>query len=118
MTYYVYMLTNKSRTVLYIGVTNSLEDRMRWHWNSERDSFVKRYILDRLVCYEEYADIREAIAREKQLKTWSREKKNDLVRRENLKWEDLYVRIFRREDARSLDSARDDTSGVSNCRCR
>ena len=94
MTYYVYMLTNKGRTVLYIGVSNSLETRMWWHWNTEKHSFVKRYNLDRLVYYEEYADVRDAIAREKQLKRWSRDKKNDLVRRLNPKWEDLFVRMF------------------------
>ena len=94
MTYYVYMLTNKGRTVLYIGVSNGLEGRMWWHWNTEKQSFVKRYNLDRLVYYEEYADVGEAIAREKQLKRWSREKKNHLVRRLNPKWMDLFVRMF------------------------
>ena len=94
MTFYVYMLTNRSRVVLYIGVTNGLESRMWWHWNAENNSFVKRYKLDRLVYYEEYADVRDAITREKQLKRWSREKKNDLVRRLNPRWSDLYVRMF------------------------
>ena len=94
MTYYIYMLTNKGGTVLYIGVTNSLENRMAWHWNTKKNSFVKRYNLDRLVYYEEYGDVGDAIAREKQLKRWGREKKNDLVRRLNPKWEDLYVRMF------------------------
>jgi putative endonuclease len=94
MTYYVYLLTNKGRTVLYIGVTNELENRMWWHWNTEKHSFVKRYNLNRLVYYEEYADVGDAIAREKQLKRWSREKKNDLVRRLNPTWQDLYVRMF------------------------
>ena len=88
------MLTNKGRTVLYIGVSNSLQNRMRFHWSTEKNSFVKRYKLDRLVYYEEYADVRAAIAREKQLKSWRREKKNDLVRRLNPKWEDLYMRMF------------------------
>ena len=77
------MLTNQSRVVLYIGMTNELENRMQWHWNTEKFAFVKRYNLDRLVYYEEYADVRDAIAREKQLKRWRRGKKNDLVRRLN-----------------------------------
>jgi len=88
------MLTNKSRGVLYIGVSNRLQGRMWRHWNTEKHSFVKRYNLDRLVYYEQYAAVRDAIAREKQLKRWRREKKNDLVRRLNPKWQDLYVRMF------------------------
>jgi putative endonuclease len=94
MTFYIYMLTNRSRVVLYIGVTNNLESRMWWHSNTKAPSFVKRYKLSRLVYFEEYNDIRDAIAREKQLKNWSREKKNDLVRQLNPKWEDLGVRMF------------------------
>jgi putative endonuclease len=88
------MLTNRSRVVLYIGVTSSLEDRLWHHSNTVTNSFVKRYKLDPLVYYELYDDIREAIAREKQLKHWRREKKNDLVRRLNPKWEDLGMRMF------------------------
>jgi predicted GIY-YIG superfamily endonuclease len=75
------MLTNRSRVVLYIGVTNSLEGRLWWHWNTEKNSFVKKYKLDRLVYYEAYDDICDAIAREKQLKRWRRE-------------EDLGTRMF------------------------
>ena len=88
------MLTNRSRVVLYIGVTNDVEGRLWWHQNTEKNSFVKKYKLNRLINYEEYADIRDAIAREKQLKHWSREKKNDLVRRLNPKWEDLGTKMF------------------------
>ena len=80
--------------MLYIGVTNDLENRMRWHFNTEKKSFVKKYKLNRLVYYEEYAHVLDAIAREKQLKHWSREKKNDLVRRLNPRWEDLGARMF------------------------
>ncbi|MFL6515075.1 MAG: GIY-YIG nuclease family protein [Chthoniobacterales bacterium] len=83
MTYYVYMLTNRSRVVLYIGVTNSLEGRLWWHHNTEKNSFVKKHKLDRLIFYEQYGDVRDAIAREKQLKHWRREKKNELVRELN-----------------------------------
>ena len=94
MTYYVYMLSNRSRVVLYIGVTNSLEARLWHHSNTEKSTFVKKYKLDRLVYYEIYHDIRDAIAREKQLKSWRREKKNDLIRRFNPTWEDLGMRMF------------------------
>ena len=88
------MLTNRSGVVLYIGVTNDLENRLQWHFNTEKKSFVKKYKLNRLVYYEEYQQVVDAIAREKQLKHWNREKKNDLVRRLNPKWEDLGLRMF------------------------
>ena len=94
MTSYIYMLTNRSRVVLYIGVTNSLEGRLWYHRNTVTNSFVKKYKLDRLVYYELYHGIRDAIAREKQLKHWRREKKNDLVRSLNPKWDDLGMRMF------------------------
>jgi len=58
------MLTNRSRVVLYIGVTNNLVGRLWWHWNTEKNSFVKKYKLDRLVYYEQYQYVRDAIARE------------------------------------------------------
>ena len=108
MTYYVYMLTNRSRVVLYIGVTHSLQGRMWHHANTAKNSFVKKYKLDRLVCYEVYHDIRDAIAREKQLKHWSRGKKNDLVRRFESEMGGSVYENVRREHAGSLDFARDD----------
>ena len=88
------MIANRSRTVLYIGVTNSIERRLWYHTNTAGDSFTKRYKVDRIVYYESYRDIRHAIAREKEIKGWHREKKNELVRRLNPKWEDLGVRMF------------------------
>jgi putative endonuclease len=88
-TYYVYMMTNRSRAVLYTGVTNSLESRLWFHANNEGRSFTKRYKIDRLVYYESYDDPRDAISREKEIKGWRRQKKNDLVRKLNPKWEDL-----------------------------
>jgi putative endonuclease len=94
MSYSVYMLTNRSRVVLYIGVTNNLESRMWWHEHTEKDSFVKRYKLNRIVYYETYDDVRDAIAREKQIKHWRREKKNHLVRQLNPLWQDLSADLF------------------------
>jgi putative endonuclease len=88
-TYYVYMMTNRSRTVLYTGMTNSLESRLWFHANNGGRGFTKRYKIDRLVYYESYDDPRDAISREKEIKGWRREKKNDLVWRLNPKWEDL-----------------------------
>ena len=105
-TYYVYMLTNRSRVVLYIGVTNSLERRLWFHSNAEADTFVKRYNLDRLVYYESYENPSDAIAREKKLKGWRREKKNALVETKNPKWNNLGQELFDPASARSLDRLR------------
>lgn len=73
------MMTNRTRSVLYTGITNSLERRIRFHRNSENKSFTKTYKVDRLVYYEHFNEARYAIAREKEIKGWRREKKNDLV---------------------------------------
>ena len=88
------MVTNRSRVVLYTGVTNNLERRVWEHQNSAVRGFSKQYKLDRLVYYENYPDARSAIGREKEIKGWRREKKNELVRKLNPKWEDLGRRLF------------------------
>ena len=95
-TFYVYMLCNRSRTVLYTGVTNSLERRLWFHANAKPGSFAKRYRCDRLVYYESFNTARDAIAREKEIKGWRREKKNDLVRTLNPSWKDLRAELFDR----------------------
>ena len=79
--YYVYILTNKTKTVLYIGVTNNLKKRLYQHKNPEvsSKSFTARYKVFYLVYYEFFKDVNQAIAREKQLKKWRREKKNKLI---------------------------------------
>jgi putative endonuclease len=87
-------MTNRSRVVLYTGITNSLERRLWFHSNSSPRSFTKRYKVDRLVYYERFDNPRHAISREKEFKGWRREKKNDLVRTLNLTWEDLGERLF------------------------
>lgn len=87
--YYVYILTNKSNDVLYIGVTNNLSRRLREHKNEEIEGFTKRYHLHKLVFYEEFSNINDAIACEKKLKRWKRDKKNTLVESINPTWEDL-----------------------------
>lgn len=86
--YYVYILASKSRT-LYIGVTNNLEVRIRQHRNGTFGGFTSEYKIHRLVYYERFTWIHSAIAREKQLKRWRREKKVWLIERENPTWEDL-----------------------------
>ena len=92
--FYVYMMTNRSRSVLYTGMTNSLERRIWVHRNSENKSFTKTYKVDRLVYFEHFNEARYAIAREKEIKGWRREKKNDLVRTLNPSWRDLRQEIL------------------------
>jgi putative endonuclease len=92
--YYVYILTNKTRTTVYIGVTNDLATRLDQHQGAEVKSFTKKYRLTKLVYYEIFSDIRDAIAREKQLKGWRREKKNALIATVNPQWVDLSGQLF------------------------
>ena len=91
--YYVYVMSNKHNTVLYVGVTNDLLRRVYQHKTKRADSFTKKYNVDKLVYYETYEDVREAIAREKQLKGGSRKQKSDLVENCNPEWQDLYEEI-------------------------
>jgi len=93
-TFYVYMMTNRSRVVLYTGVTNSLEVRLWFHARAGAKSFTKRYKVDRLVYFEEYDNPSDAIAREKEIKTWRREKKNQLVETLNPTWDDLRSQLI------------------------
>ena len=74
---------------LYIGVTNSLHRRVQQHKSDEIEGFTKKYRCHRLLYYEEHSDIRNAIAREKQLKAWSRIKKENLIATINPEHEDL-----------------------------
>ena len=95
MKYYVYILTNKYNTVLYIGVTNDLIRRVYEHKNHlDKNSFTAKYKITKLVYFEEATYGRAALEREKQLKSWSREKKCDLVWRSNPKWIDFYPRLL------------------------
>ena len=87
--YFVYLLTNASRTVLYIGVTSDLEGRLYEHRTGTLPSFTKRYAVNRLVYCEGYAEVLDAIAREKQLKGWTRAKKEALIATTNPQWVDL-----------------------------
>ena len=87
--YSVYILTNKSNTTFYIGVTSELENRVWKHKNKVYDGFTSKYEINKLVYYEEYQWIQDAIAREKQLKGGSRQKKIDLILSVNPGWMDL-----------------------------
>jgi putative endonuclease len=92
--FYVYMITNRSRVVLYTGVTSKLEGRVWQHKNHVVKGFTSKYKLDRLVYYEQFADAISAITGEKEIKSWRREKKNELVRTLNPNWEDLAKELF------------------------
>jgi len=95
MSYYVYILTNKHKTVLYTGVTNDLVRRVYEHKNhADPKSFTAKYKTDRLVYFEQTSDVRSAIEREKQIKSWSRDRKTDLIFQSNPHWLDLYNQIL------------------------
>ena len=87
--YFVYILTNTHNTTIYIGVTNDLQRRLYEHKNHLVSGFTKQYNLHKLVYFECTSDVRAAIAREKQLKGWTRAKKNALIERENPQWRNL-----------------------------
>ena len=86
--YYVYILASKANAMLYIGVTNNLARRLREHKNGEIEGFTKTYGIYKLVFFEEFSDINDAIACEKRLKRWTRAKKNALVESKNPNWDD------------------------------
>jgi len=91
MLYYVYILTNTRKTVLYIGVTNNLERRYIEHALKKNNAnFVSKYNVSDLIYYEEYVSIYDAIAREKQLKGWTLKKKLSLIKNINPDLVNLY----------------------------
>jgi len=96
-TYYVYIMTNRSRT-LYTGVTNDLQRRVYEHKHHLVEGFTSKYKIDQLAFYEETIDIKAAIAREKQIKGWSRKKKIDLIMTFNPEWQDLSVEWFKDDE--------------------
>jgi putative endonuclease len=89
--YYVYILTNKHHTVLYTGVTNDLLRRCYENKQKQIEGFTKKYNVDNLVYFEMFDYIEMAIAREKQIKGYSRSKKEQLINAFNPVWIDLYV---------------------------
>jgi putative endonuclease len=87
--YWVYIVANKPNGTIYIGVTNSLERRVWEHKTGAMPGFTKAYGLKTLVHFEEYYESTDAIAREKELKSWLRAKKTELIRQSNPLWKDL-----------------------------
>ena len=88
--YYTYIITNKKRGILYTGMTNDLAGRAYQHKNKLVKGFTSQYNLDILVWFEEFQWVNDAIAREKQIKGWSRKKKIALIESFNPDWKDLY----------------------------
>ena len=87
--YYVYILTNKTDQVMYIGVTNDLYRRLYEHKNDLVEGFTKKYRVHKLVYFEQMNDVHSALTREKELKGWRRSRKNALVETVNPQWIDL-----------------------------
>lgn len=89
--YWVYLLTNRNKTVLYCGVTNNLERRVQEHKSKQVTGFTSKYNLNRLVWFECHKDINLAIRREKLIKKWRRSWKEALINKENPDWKDLSI---------------------------
>lgn len=89
--YYVYVLTNANHTVLYTGVTNDLERRCYEHKQKKIKGFTQKYNVEKLIYFEKFDFIDLAIAREKQIKGYSRMKKNALIDKSNKEWKELFI---------------------------
>ena len=87
--YYVYILANQSRKVLYTGITNNLRRRLFEHKTGYNNGFTKKYNVHYLMHYETFHDVRLAIKREKQIKKWYRRQKDELISKSNPEWKDL-----------------------------
>ena len=92
--YYVYILTNKSNTTLYVGITNDIVRRMQEHKAGTLDGFTKRYQVNKLVYFEEFTNVDQAISREKQIKSWRREKKDELIKHQNSELKDYSLSLL------------------------
>jgi putative endonuclease len=93
--YYIYIVTNPERTVLYVGVTNNLPQRLVEHWVNRGipKTFAGRYYCYNLIYYEEFKYVNDAIAREKEIKGWNRQKKINLIKTINSDWTFLNASI-------------------------
>ena len=95
MQYYVYIMANQKGNVIYTGVTNDLLRRVYEHKNHlDQGSFTARYNVEKLVYFQVTSDVESAIEREKQIKGWSRKRKNKLIENKNPDWMDLYESIL------------------------
>ncbi len=96
--YYVYILTNKPKGTLYIGITNNLSRRVYEHQHGLIDGFTKKYKLKKLVFFEETDNVQSALQKEKQLKNWHRDWKINLVEEVNPSWNDLSELLYNNRD--------------------
>lgn len=87
--YYVYIMTNESNTVFYVGITNDLKRRIFEHKNKLIEGFTKKYNIKKLIYFEETTDVKAAIQKEKNLKKWNRQWKIDLIKKNNPEYKDL-----------------------------
>ena len=92
--YYVYILCNQKNGTLYTGITSDLIKRIWQHKNAAVEGFSKQYGLKRLVHFEQYMDVKEAILREKRIKKWNRQWKINLIEKHNPNWDDLYQKLI------------------------
>ncbi|MDR5589249.1 GIY-YIG nuclease family protein [Christiangramia sp. SM2212] len=90
---YTYILANKNRTVLYIGVTSELKTRLIQHKRGEGSIFTRKYNINDLLYSEEFTDIGQAISREKQLKNWHKDWKLNLIKTKNPELKDLFSEL-------------------------
>ena len=91
--YYIYIMSNQHDTVFYIGITNSVDRRAIEHkWKLDKNSFTAKYNINKMLYFEEYDNPTYAIRREKQLKGWTRQKKLDLIKKQNPELKDLFDR--------------------------
>lgn len=93
MRYYTYIISTKHNTVIYIGATNNLHRRVYEHSQGLIDGFTKKFNVRKLVYFEIFSQVKESILREKQIKKWSRSKKNNLITKTNPLWNDLLSEI-------------------------
>ena len=91
--YYVYIMASDSGT-LYVGVTNNIIRRVYEHKHDIAEGFSNKYSCHKLILFEEYNDIKDALNREKQLKNWRRDKKEYLISKQNPRWTDLYEQLL------------------------
>ena len=87
--YYIYILTNKNHTVLYVGMTNNLKFRLEQHQSKENQGFTRKYNVHKLIYFEKTQYVNNAIRREKQIKSWKRQWKENLIKDMNPDWNDI-----------------------------
>jgi putative endonuclease len=92
--YFVYIIANKRNGTLYVGVTGELATRIAQHRDQIQEGFTRRYGIHTLVWFEEFADVHDAILREKRIKKWRRAWKLELIEKINPGWTDMFARII------------------------